>query len=75
MCCLLIGCVGMFAACGANDNNTGNTQNNVTDTMDRNNNGTNTNNGTNNNGTNNNGTTNNGGNGNGGNGPDDCTII
>ena len=29
MCCLLIGCVGMFAACGANDNNAGNTQNNA----------------------------------------------
>lgn len=49
MCGLLIGCVGMFAACGANDKKTDNTQNNaVTDTMDNGaNNGTNTDNGTN----------------------------
>ena len=61
MCCLLVGCIGMFAACGANDNNMGNTQNNaVTDTM---NNGNNTDNG-NTAGTNGNGTTGNNANGN-----------
>ena len=61
MCCLLVGCIGMFAACGANDNNTGNTQNNaVTDTM---NNGNNTDNG-NTADTNGNGTTGNNANGN-----------
>ena len=32
VCCLLVGSMGLFAACGTNDNNTNDTQNTVMDT-------------------------------------------
>ena len=48
VCCLLVGSMGLFAACGTNDNNTNDTQNTVMDT-----NANDANNGTVDNGTNN----------------------
>ena len=35
VCCLLVGSMGLFAACGTNDNNTNDTQNTVMDTTVR----------------------------------------